>query len=98
MDLAKEVDGIVMGPMSTNEYPNKNNGGINPSGTIRKKLDLFANVRPAKSYFGSLGSSRREIDHIIVRENTEGFYSDRSMYVGTGELCQLRISRSQSER
>ena len=34
LELAKEVDGIVMGPMSTNEYPSKNNGGINPSGTI----------------------------------------------------------------
>ncbi len=86
VELAKEVDGIVMGPMSTNEYPSKNNGGINPSGTIRKKLDLFANVRPAKSYFESLGLGRRGIDLVIVRENTEGFYSDRSMYVGSGEF------------
>ena len=86
LKLAKEVDGIVMGPMSTNEYPRKNNGGINPSGTIRKKLELFANIRPAKSYFKSSGSSRKEIDLIIVRENTEGFYSDRSMYVGSGEF------------
>ncbi len=86
LELAKEVDGIVMGPMSTNEYPSKNNGGINPSGTIRKKLDLYANVRPAKSYFGSSESFQKEIDLIIVRENTEGFYSDRSMYVGSGEF------------
>ncbi len=86
LELAKEVDGIVMGPMSTNEYPSKNNGGINPSGTIRKKLDLFANVRPSKSYFGSLESFQKEIDLVIVRENTEGFYSDRSMHVGSGEF------------
>ena len=106
VDLAKAVDGIVMGPMSTNEYPNKNNGGINPSGTIRKKLDLFANVRPAKSYFGSLGSSRKVIDLVIVRENTEGFYSDRSMYVGPGEFMPTedlaisvrKITRSASIR
>ena len=86
VELAKEVDGIVMGPMSTNEYPSKNNGGINPSGTIRKKLDLFANIRPARSYFGSSVSYQKEIDLVIVRENTEGFYSDRSMYVGSGEF------------
>jgi 3-isopropylmalate dehydrogenase len=106
VELARGVDGIVMGPMSTNEYPNENNGGINPSGTIRKKLDLFANVRPAKSYFRSLGLDRAEIDLVIVRENTEGFYSDRSMYIGSGEFMPTedlavsvrKITRSASIR
>ena len=106
VELAKDVDGIVMGPMSTNEYPSKNEGGINPSGTIRKKLDLFANVRPAKSYFGSFGSAREGIDLVIVRENTEGFYSDRSMFVGSGEFMPTedlavsvrKITRSASIR
>ena len=106
LELARSVDGVVMGPMSTNEYPNENNGGINPSGTIRKKLDLFANVRPAKSYFRSLGLDREEIDLVIVRENTEGFYSDRSMYIGSGEFMPTedlavsvrKITRSASIR
>ena len=26
------------------------------------------------------------MDLVIVRENTEGFYSDRNMYAGTGEF------------
>ncbi len=106
LELAKKVDGVVMGPMSTNVYPSKNNGGINPSGTIRNKLDLFANVRPAKSYFGLSGSFPKTIDLVIVRENTEGFYSDRSMYVGSGEfmptddlaLSVRKITRSASMR
>ncbi len=41
--------------------------------TLRKALDLYANVRPAKSYL--IRSSARNIDLVIVRENTEGLYS-----------------------
>src|SRR5947209_18176070 len=41
---------------------------------LRKKLDLYANLRPAKTYQG-LRSRYANIDMIIVRENTEDLYA-----------------------
>jgi len=41
---------------------------------LRKKLDLYANLRPAKTYPG-LRSRYEHIDMIIVRENTEDLYA-----------------------
>ena len=41
---------------------------------LRKKLDLYANLRPAKTYQG-LRSRYENIDLVIVRENTEDLYT-----------------------
>jgi isocitrate/isopropylmalate dehydrogenase len=79
------VDGIVLGPVSHNDYPPKAQGGLNPSGELRIRLDLFANIRPARTHLGVPHPSRHEFDLVIVRENTEGFYADRSMFMGPGE-------------
>jgi isocitrate dehydrogenase (NAD+) len=40
--------------------------------TIRRYLDLYANIRPVKSYV-----KKNNFDVIIFRENTEGLYSER---------------------
>ena len=45
----KEADGVILGPVSHNTYPPVAQGGLNPSGEMRKRLDLFANVRPART-------------------------------------------------
>ena len=60
-------------------------GGINISAAFRVKLDLYANVRPARSRAG-LG---RPMDLVIMRECTEGFYPDRNMYQGSGEFMPV---------
>ncbi|MBT5033042.1 MAG: isocitrate/isopropylmalate dehydrogenase family protein [Rhodospirillaceae bacterium] len=83
---AKAVDGVILGPVSHNDYPPSDEGGINPSGVLRKQLDLYANIRPAKSRKGVPTPTGRPMDLIIVRENTEGFYADRTMVVGNGEF------------
>jgi 3-isopropylmalate dehydrogenase len=80
------ADGIVLGPVSHNDYPPKAQGGLNPSGELRIRLDLFANIRPARTHAGVPAPSRHEFDLVIVRENTEGFYADRSMFMGPGEF------------
>ena len=41
---AKKADGIILGPVDHNAYPSKEEGGINPSGTLRIELDLYANI------------------------------------------------------
>ncbi|HNR92697.1 MAG TPA: isocitrate/isopropylmalate family dehydrogenase [Dokdonella sp.] len=80
-----EVDGVILGPVSHADYPPREAGGINPSGALRKQFDLYANIRPCRSRPG-LTMLRRPMDLVIVRENTEGFYSDRNMYAGNGEF------------
>lgn len=42
--------------------------------TLRKELDLYACVRPCKSYEG-VQSRYKDIDIVIVRENTEDLYA-----------------------
>ena len=55
---------------------------------LRKSLDLFANLRPAKSYPG-LRSRYENIDLIIVRENTEDLYAGIEFNKGSEELDEL---------
>jgi len=85
MKRIPEVDGVILGPVSHYEYPSRQEGGINPSGELRVKFELYANIRPCRSREG-LTILRKPMDLVIVRENTEGFYSDRNMFAGSGEF------------
>ena len=85
MEAARSSDGIILGPVSHLDYPERDRGGINPSGEMRVKLDLYANIRPAKSRLG-VGLTGKPVDLVIYRECTEGFYADRNMYEGLGEF------------
>lgn len=86
LETARKADGILLGAVSHLDYPSPESGGVNPSGTLRRELDLYANVRPARTYPGLATKIGEEFDLVIVRENTEGFYADRTMHVGTGEV------------
>ena len=86
-EAAKRADGVILGPVSHNVYPPADQGGINPSGALRKRLDLYANVRPAKTPPGMAPRiPGKPVDLVVMRENTEGFYADRNMYMGNGEF------------
>ena len=85
MEAARNAPGIILGPVSHLDYPERDQGGINPSGELRVKLDLYANIRPAKSRLG-VGLTGKPVDLVIFRECTEGFYADRNMHKGTGEF------------
>jgi 3-isopropylmalate dehydrogenase len=80
-----ELDAWLLGPHDSAAYPEPHRSTLNPSGTIRKHFDLFANIRPAKSFEGA-DAVVPGTDLVIVRENTQGFYADRSTYKGTGEF------------
>ncbi|MEV4737541.1 isocitrate/isopropylmalate dehydrogenase family protein [Microbacterium sp. LWO14-1.2] len=87
-DVLKRVpqaDGVILGPVSHYEYPAKHEGGFNPSAELRVQFDLFANVRPCRSR-ADMSILRTPMDLVLVRENTEGFYSDRNMFAGSGEF------------
>jgi 3-isopropylmalate dehydrogenase len=85
LEMARKAQGVLLGPVSHNEYPPRDQGGINPSGAMRIGLDLYANIRPSRSRFG-MSFAGKEMDLVIVRENTEGFYADRNMFFGNGEF------------
>jgi 3-isopropylmalate dehydrogenase len=85
MERIPQVDGVLLGPVSHYEYPPRAEGGINPSAELRTVFELFANIRPCRSR-PDLSVLRAPMDLVIVRENTEGFYSDRNMHAGTGEF------------
>jgi 3-isopropylmalate dehydrogenase len=81
LEAARKADGLVLGPTAAFEYK----GAINPSMFFRKSLDLFANIRPARTYRG-VKQRAGEFDLVVVRENTEGFYADRNMESGGSEM------------
>jgi isocitrate/isopropylmalate dehydrogenase len=83
---ARDADGVILGPVSHNEYPPSEKGGLNPSGQLRRRLDLYANIRPARIRPGFTPRCGVPFDLVVVRENTEGFYADRTMFAGTGEV------------
>jgi 3-isopropylmalate dehydrogenase len=85
VEKARKADGIILGPTATADFKDPARGEINPSMFFRKTLDLFANIRPACTYPG-LPARIGAFDLVVVRENTEGFYADRNMEVGSGEM------------
>ena len=64
------------------------NGFRSANVALRKSLDLYANLRPAKTYQG-LRSRYDHIDLIIVRENTEDLYAGIEYQRGSAELDEL---------
>jgi isocitrate/isopropylmalate dehydrogenase len=85
LETGSKCAGVILGPVSHLDYPPREQGGINPSAAFRVKLDLYANIRPAKSRLG-VGLTGKPVDMIIFRECTEGFYADRNMHAGSGEF------------
>ncbi len=85
LEKVKAADGLMLGPMSTYDFKDEAKGEINPSKFFRKELDLFANIRPARTYAG-LAHKVTDFDLVVVRENTEGFYADRNIASGSSEM------------
>lgn len=66
--------------------------------SLRQSLDLFANIRPIKSYDG-VDSLHKNVDFIIVRENTEDLYAGIEHMVGEDAAESIKIiTRKASER
>ncbi|EEQ85477.1 homoisocitrate dehydrogenase [Blastomyces dermatitidis] len=96
--LKKECDGALFGAVSSPST--KVAGYSSPIVALRKKLDLYANVRPVRTTTGSSGSN--PIDLVIVRENTEDLYvKDEKTYDSpNGKVAEAikRISEHASFR
>ena len=64
---------------------------------LRRMLDLYANIRPAKSY-PHMPALRDDIDMVIVRENTEDLYTGKEFSLGDSSVALRIISESASKR
>lgn len=72
IDAIREIGVALKGPTTTPS----GGGHASANVALRKALDLFANVRPARTLPGVQGPfSDKNIDLIIVRENTEDLYA-----------------------
>lgn len=85
VEAVRGADGTILGPISHLDYPARDQGGVNISAALRVRLDLYANVRPARTRPG-VPHRGTAMDLVIMRECTEGMYPDRNMVRGSGEF------------
>jgi isocitrate dehydrogenase (NAD+) len=80
LDTIRQTKIAIKGPITTPV----GSGFRSVNVAIRKELDLYANLRPAKSVQG-VKSTFKDVDLIIVRENTEDLYAGIEFQTGTEE-------------
>lgn len=89
---AREVDAIIKGPLYT---PSHDPGFRSVNVLIRRELDLYANVRPFRSF---RGVSQKQLDLVIFRENLEGEYVGVEGVFGDVAVSLRVITRRGAER
>lgn len=93
IETAKECDAILFGaittPKPTEIFKKKYRS---PILTLRKELNLYANIRPINNF--------KNVDFIIIRENTEGLYVGEEYYDEKEGIAVAKrvISKKGSER
>jgi len=91
-DIVKNLNAILKGPLYTPPHE-KEYRSINV--LLRRELDLYANIRPFKSY---KGISVKDFNFTIIRENTEDLYLGAEFHYGEIALALKIISRNGSRR
>ena len=66
-------------------------GFENPNIALRKELDLYANVRPIKTFPGH-PSRYPDLDLVVIRENTEGEYSGLEHQIVPGVVESIKVT------
>jgi isocitrate dehydrogenase (NAD+) len=84
LDAVRETGVALKGPITT-----PIGGGFRSVNVgLRKALDLYAQVRPCKSYPG-VRSRFDDVDLVLVRENTEDLYAGIEYEEGTPDALEL---------
>ena len=89
--IANTSDAVLFGASTSTP------GQPSPIINLRKELNVYANIRPIKSYKG-VNCIRDDIDFVIVRENTEGLYSQVEYGESEKMIAERHITRKASER
>jgi len=84
IESIKQTKVALKGPITTPVGKGQRSANV----ALRKKLDLYANLRPAKTYQG-LRSRYENIDLVIVRENTEDLYAGIEFQRNTPEHQEM---------
>jgi len=79
----EKMDGFLCGPIGHAAYPRNDPTWIMPP--LRKRLDLYASIKPVKSY-PNIKSVHKDVDIVFLREVTEGMQSSDTVVAGTGEF------------
>ncbi|MFX1319073.1 MAG: isocitrate/isopropylmalate dehydrogenase family protein [Promethearchaeota archaeon] len=98
----QEADAILLGAVGWEKTPGepvrRDDGQLAGAAVVlgqRRELELYANVRPVKLYSGvptTLANKHpKDIDFVIIRENTEGLYAGIGKRYGEGEREELAI-------
>ena len=83
VDGLGDCDGWVVGPIGHASYPRNDSTWIMPP--LRKRFDLFASIKPVKSY-PNIASVHKNVDIVFLREVTEGMQSSDTVIAGNGEF------------
>lgn len=96
LEALRRCDGAIFGAVSSPSGVVE--GYSSPILSMRKALDLYANLRPIVSM--PVADSRPSVDLLIVRENTECLYVKREHLEDDGNtaIAQRVITRGASER
>jgi len=78
-----QLDGWILGPIGHAAYPRNDPTWVMPP--IRKKYELFAALRPARSH-PTLKSIHKDVDIVFVRELTEGMLYSETVIAGSAEF------------
>lgn len=85
--LARDFDAVLVGAFGDPRIPDGRHADEILLG-MRRRLDLYANVRPVRALHDSAVPLRNarasDVDFVIFRENTEGAYSGRGRTAGAG--------------
>jgi isopropylmalate/isohomocitrate dehydrogenase-like protein len=92
LGLMRSCDSCLFGAVTSVYSPEYES----PVLRFRKELDLYANVRPVKTFVRLAG--REPIDVVIVRENSEGMYTQQEVFDDKGVTTLRRVSRKATER
>lgn len=105
--VGHEVDGKTVFTKPGKPYPEPQLAGFAQVIGNRKKLNLYANVRPVKLYPGVKHRIHGElvpvwepgkVDYVVVRENTEDAYTGETESIEGGRVTPIRITRRATER
>lgn len=92
LEMMRSCDSCLFGAVTSPDLPDYES----PVLKFRKTLDLYACVRPVRTLFRR--TEMPPIDVVIIRESSEGMYSQNEVFDDDGVTTLRRVTRKASER
>ncbi len=97
VDEWRGLDALLLGAIGTPETP----PGVLERGLLLKlrfDLDLYINLRPFSGLARPPGQEPREVDFVVIRENTEGTYAGEGGFLRPGTPYEIATQGSVNTR